>query len=157
MNDSVSRENKRFLPQFWYTWSNVGFGDLKGGYRIRAVSRELTDIDSNRVKLLDRHARYALPSSTNRYDDILTEGMKYYTLPPTKDEQLKQKLARIGNDLDSIGKKLLSIEGAPICLSFAHTDSFHPDRGERILVNNIFIYLSRNLFRMDFSKTINIF
>lgn len=49
------------LDQLWYTWSTSGLGSHPVGYRVRAASPGLHDIESLRYRKLDRYLRYDLP------------------------------------------------------------------------------------------------
>lgn len=66
-NRGDPRNNKAALEQLWYTWSAVGLGPLSAGFRIRAASKELSDVNSPRVQGLDRYLRYTLPEGTDRF------------------------------------------------------------------------------------------
>jgi hypothetical protein len=115
----------RTIEQFWYTWSEFGYGGLNGGYRIRAVSRGLADINSERVKTLDKYARYSLPERTNPLDPILEQGKAYYTL-------------ELSSDIRPYSH-LLDIEGAPISFALVETRTPDPRQSERILVNKVYV------------------
>jgi GTPase-associated protein 1, N-terminal domain type 2 len=55
------------IEQLWYTWSEVGLGTIRAGFRIRAASEGLSDVQSERVKCLDRYVRYLLPPGTDHF------------------------------------------------------------------------------------------
>ena len=118
-------ETAKTIEQFWYTWSEFGSGQLNGGYRIRAVSRGLTDINSERIRTLDRYARYNLPEQTNPLNSILEQGKAYYTLGLSPDIRPYSHL--------------LEIEGAPISFALVETQAQDPRLSERIFVNKVYV------------------
>ena len=61
--------NREQIPieQLWYTWSEEGLGTIRAGFRIRAASEGLSDLQSERVKCLDRYVRYLLPPGTDYF------------------------------------------------------------------------------------------
>src|SRR5579859_4717796 len=66
-NRDAPRNNNTVLEQLWYTWSAVGLGPLSAGFRIRAASKELSDVNNPRVQGLDSYLRYTLPEGTDRF------------------------------------------------------------------------------------------
>ncbi len=82
------------IEQLWYTWSATGLGELKQGFRVRAVSSGLTDLYGGRMNQLRRYLDYSLPSGA---DEVNT---------PRFDPQNR----RLQGD-------------APICLAFIRTGS----------------------------------
>src|SRR5437879_9574465 len=52
--------------QLWYTWSDSGFGNAIG-HRIRAVSANLTDVESERVRNFVNHLSYTLPQEADPF------------------------------------------------------------------------------------------
>src|SRR5207248_4732643 len=53
------------LDQLWYTWSRYGLGSMPMGFRVRAASEGLYDIQSLRYHSLDRFLGYVLPEGVS--------------------------------------------------------------------------------------------
>jgi hypothetical protein len=56
------------IEQLWYTWSTTGLDAIPAGVRVRAASPGLTELNSERMRVLDRYLRYTLPIGTNRLE-----------------------------------------------------------------------------------------
>ncbi|MFL5699868.1 MAG: TIR domain-containing protein [Ktedonobacteraceae bacterium] len=54
------------LEQLWYTWSPIGLGNVTG-FRVRAASDGLTDLNSERSRSFRGHLNYDLPQGTDPY------------------------------------------------------------------------------------------
>ena len=53
------------LDQLWYTFSKDGFGSMTAGYRVRAASPGLYNLQDRRYRLVDRFLPYTLPRGIN--------------------------------------------------------------------------------------------
>ena len=57
--------DNKLLDQLWYTWSKDGLGSMSAGYRVRAASQGLYNLQDMRYRRLDRFLRYELPQGVN--------------------------------------------------------------------------------------------
>src|SRR5712691_6707419 len=53
------------LDQLYYTWSTNGLGAMPMGYRVRAASEGLYDIQGLRYRRVDRFLRYVSPKGVS--------------------------------------------------------------------------------------------
>jgi hypothetical protein len=61
------------IQQLWYTWSEFGYGDLRGGgLRVRAASEQILCTDG-RMEKLEKYAGYKLPRDARRDDPALEQ------------------------------------------------------------------------------------
>ncbi len=61
------RQKSTKIEQLWYTWSPIGVGGVTG-FRIRAASDGVKDINSERFRSFRPHLGYNLPVGTNLYE-----------------------------------------------------------------------------------------
>src|SRR5947209_8554772 len=54
------------MEQLWYTWSPIGLGGVTG-FRVRAASDGLTDLNSERFRSFRAHLNYYLPQGADPY------------------------------------------------------------------------------------------
>jgi len=64
----MTSENEA-IEQLWYTWSDIGIDSISAGYRIRAASGGLRDLQSALVQRLDVYQRYLLPKDADLFID----------------------------------------------------------------------------------------
>ncbi len=52
---------EKTIGQLWYTWSTIGLDSISVGYRVRAASPSLSNLQSNRYNSMARYLQYQLP------------------------------------------------------------------------------------------------
>src|SRR2546428_4396845 len=96
-NEQHMADNE-FLDQLWYTWSKDGLGSMSAGYRVRAASPGLYNLQDMRYRRVDRFLRYELPQGVNSSEFTGRIAPISLSFVDNGDEQLLIRKVFVGRD-----------------------------------------------------------
>lgn len=86
------------VEQLWYMWSNIGYG-VTTGFRVRAASPGLRDIQGERYRAFDPYLRYTLPTGVNAYTLAVDKAPVSLALLDTSQGRILLQRVYTGKDL----------------------------------------------------------